>query len=103
MKKLIATILTLALILSLAACGAPASPSASSTPAAPGSSGPSEPVTPSTPAEDENVERAPFSIAALKGPTAMGLVQLMKRAGTLPPGQRQRSLTSSLWPAPRIR
>ncbi|MBE6962462.1 MAG: ABC transporter substrate-binding protein [Ruminococcaceae bacterium] len=86
MKKLIATILTLALILSLAACGAPASPSASSTPAAPGSSGPSEPVTPSTPAEDENVERAPFSIAALKGPTAMGLVQLMKRAGTAPAG-----------------
>ena len=86
MKKLIATILTLALILSLAACGAPASPSASSTPAAPGSSGPSEPVTPSTPAEDEKVERAPFSIAALKGPTAMGLVQLMKRAGTAPAG-----------------
>lgn len=91
MKKLIATILTLALILSLAACGAPASPSASSTPAAPGSSGPSEPVTPSAstpsaPAEDEKAERAPFSIAALKGPTAMGLVQLMKRAGTAPAG-----------------
>lgn len=85
MKKLIASILALTLILSLAACSTPASPSASSTPDTPNTSAPSEPVTPSTPAEEE-VERAPFSIAALKGPTAMGLVQLMKRSGTAPAG-----------------
>ena len=83
MKKIIATILTLALVLSLAACGsstATTTPS-TSTPATstPGTSTPADPA----PTEKEP-QRAAFSVAALKGPTAMGLVQLMKRSGTAP-------------------
>ena len=77
MKKFIASILSLALILSLIACSAPAAPG-TSTPADSGSS----PTASQAP--EEKVERAAFSIAALKGPTAMGLVQLMKRSGTAP-------------------
>ena len=85
MKKLTALLLTLAMSLSLAACGAkqeetPAqSAPAASTPAV------SAPVE-ETPAPETEPERAAFNIAALKGPTAMGLVQVMDRAdqGGLP-------------------
>ena len=85
MKKIIATILTLALVLSLAACGSSATtstPSAPSTPSTPADPAPSTPADPA-PTEKEE-QRAAFSVAALKGPTAMGLVQLMKRSGTAP-------------------
>lgn len=74
MKKIIATILTLALILSLAACGS----AATTTPST------STPADPAPTAKEEPAQRAAFSVAALKGPTAMGLVQLMKRSGTAP-------------------
>ena len=85
MKKIIATILTLALVLSLAACGS----STATTPSTPGSSTPATSTpgtsTPDDPAPaDKEEQRAAFSVAALKGPTAMGLVQLMKRSGTAP-------------------
>ena len=74
MKKIIATILTLALILRLAACG-------SSTATTPSTSTPADPA---PTAKEEPAQRAAFSVAALKGPTARGLVQLMKRSGTAP-------------------
>ena len=90
MKKIIATILTLALVLSLAACGSSATTSTPSAPSTPTTSTPSTPAdpAPSTPADpaptEKEEQRAAFSVAALKGPTAMGLVQLMKRSGTAP-------------------
>ena len=70
-KKLLALSLSLALTLSLAACGQKAEESAQ----------PEEPAQSEEPAEvPEAPEFAPasFKIAALKGPTAMGLVKLMK-------------------------
>ena len=73
-KKLLALGLSLALTLSLAACGQKAEkPAQTEEPAQ--SEEPAEvPETPEfTPAE--------FRIAALKGPTAMGLVELMSRSG----------------------
>ena len=71
-KKLLALGLSLAMVLSLAACGQKAA----------------EPEQPEEPAQTEEPEveapdgteadTAHFRIAALKGPTAMGLVKLMK-------------------------
>ncbi len=67
LKRLTALGLTLALSLTLTACGkkeeAPAAPA--------------EPPRQETPVEPAPAERASFEIAALKGPTAMGLVKLM--------------------------
>ena len=84
MKKLTALFLTLALSLSLTACGAKQDSPAQSAPAAsaPASSAPaaSAPAS-SVPAGEAEPERSGFSIAALKGPTAMGLVNLMARSG----------------------
>lgn len=93
MRKFIALVLTVIFVLSLAACGeggAPAgSGSAPAAPSAPESSSLPEPV-PSAPAPEP--ETAPSSaalektgktlrVAALKGPTAMGMVKLMEDAG----------------------
>ena len=83
MKKLTAFLLSLAMALSLAACGAKEeTPAASSSAAA--SSAPAASSASSTP--EAEPERAAFNIAALKGPTAMGLVQAMDKAdqGDLP-------------------
>lgn len=70
LKKLAALALAAAMTMSLAACGgesAPASPTSSS------------PAVSSAPAEE--TAGAYFSVAALKGPTAMGLVKLMEESG----------------------
>ena len=85
MKKITAFILSLAMALSLAACGAKKEEApAVSAPAAsvPAASAPVE----ETPAPETAPQRADFKIAALKGPTAMGLVSAMDRAdkGELP-------------------
>lgn len=78
MKKLTAILLTLALSLSLAACGAKEEPPAQSAPvsSAPAAASSVE----ETPAPESQPTREAFSIAALKGPTAMGLVQTMERS-----------------------
>lgn len=69
LKKLLALYLTLALIFSLAACGKK-------------EEGPSAPDDPAVETPDEpNASTAHFKIAALKGPTAMGLVRLMRDNG----------------------
>ena len=66
LKKLLALCLTLALVFSLAACGKK-------------EEGPSAPDDPAVETPDEpNASTAHFKIAALKGPTAMGLVRLMR-------------------------
>ena len=66
LKKLLALCLTLALVFSLAACGKK-------------EEGPSAPDDPAVETTDEpNASTAHFKIAALKGPTAMGLVRLMR-------------------------
>ena len=66
LKKLLALCLTLALVFSLAACGKK-------------EEGPSAPDDPAVETPDEpNTSTAHFKIAALKGPTAMGLVRLMR-------------------------
>ena len=84
MKKLTALVLTLAMALSLAACGAKEEAPAASAPAAsvPAASAPVEEV----PAPETEPQRADFRVAALKGPTAMGLVKAMDQAdqGELP-------------------
>ena len=84
MKKITAFILSMAMALSLAACGAKEEAPAASAPAAsvPAASAPVE----ETPAPETEPQRADFKIAALKGPTAMGLVKAMDRAdsGELP-------------------
>lgn len=76
-KKLIVLCLTAALILSLAACGtqasAPVSTESADTAAAPVEAVETEKV---------ETERTAFNIAALKGPTAMGLVKLMRDSDT---------------------
>ena len=78
MKKLTALVLTLAMALSLAACGAKEEAPAASAPAAsvPAASAPVEEV----PAPETEPQRADFRVAALKGPTAMGLVKAMDQA-----------------------
>ena len=66
LKKLLALCLTLALVFSLAACGKK-------------EEGPSAPDDPAVETADEpGTSTAHFKIAALKGPTAMGLVRLMR-------------------------
>ena len=80
MKKITALVLSLAMALSLAACGAKEEAPAASAPAAsvPAASASVE----ETPAPETEPQRADFKIAALKGPTAMGLVNAMDRADT---------------------
>lgn len=91
MKRTLALLLTLTLILSLAACGgAPASsvpqppaasPSSPSVPPAPEASRPasSGPETASSAGALEKTGKT-IRVAALKGPTAMGMVKLMEDA-----------------------
>lgn len=94
MRRFFALFLTLALVLSLGACGgntAPAAPSSS----APAPESSSQPEPSPAPASESAPEAAPSStapektgetvrVAALKGPTAMGMVKLMEdaKAGT---------------------
>ncbi len=85
-KKLLALCLALALVLSLAAC-AQTEPvqsdetTVSETPAVTEEvTATEEPAAAETPAATEEATTAAFSIAALKGPTAMGLVKLMKES-----------------------
>ena len=68
MKKLKISALLLVLVLSLTACGGSGGAAASSAPASSGSASASDAAA---------YEPASYSIAALKGPTAMGLVKLM--------------------------
>jgi hypothetical protein len=83
MKKGLALCLAMLLMLSVAACGEDkketpvTAPEQEQTeaPAAPGSNGPSKPEP--TPAG------VTLSVAALKGPTAMGLVQLVEQFGVV--------------------
>ena len=83
MKKITAFILSLAMALSLAACGAKeeSAPAAS----APAVSAPAASVE-EVPAPETAPTRSAFKVAALKGPTAMGLVSAMDSAdkGELP-------------------
>lgn len=87
MKKLIALTLVLMLCLTLSACGnsAPGSTPASSAPAS--SEAPSSAPASSAPeSEASQAASGPAEVAALKGPTAMGMVQLMEQeaAGDAP-------------------
>lgn len=96
MRRFFALFLTLALVLSLGACGGGAAPAAPSSSApAPESSSLPEPSSLPSPASESAPERASsgaapektgktLRVAALKGPTAMGMVKLMEdaRAGT---------------------
>ena len=92
LKKLLALLLTLLLVLSLAACAKPAEtpaepePAQTEAPAEPPDE-PETPAEPEAPAEEEQpaeaAEPAALSIAALKGPTAMGLVKLMQDGASL--------------------
>ncbi len=87
MKKLIALTLALMLCLTLSACGnsAPGSTPASSAPAS--SEAPSSSPASSMPeSEASQAASEPAEVAALKGPTAMGMVQLMEQeaAGDAP-------------------
>ena len=84
LKRFLALCLLFYLLLSLSACGEKKAPAVSSDPssrpesaepAPPGSSGPSKPVT------EDALNTIPLRAAALKGPTAMGLVQLIDRFG----------------------
>lgn len=81
MKRSLAALLAVMLLLSAAACGKQEAP------AAPGSSGPSEPVAEEAAKPEETVEEAPadtgvtMRVAAMTGPTGMGLVQLMDQFG----------------------
>lgn len=84
MKRMTAAVALLVMLLSLAGCGntpAPSSsaPAPSASAPAPGSSGPSEPEGGAS-SSAEAAEPASYKIAALKGPTAMGLVWLMDKA-----------------------
>jgi len=67
LKKWLCACLAVILVLGLTACGAK-----QEEPAAPGSSGPSEPESP---------EAVTLSVAAMTGPTGMGLVHLMDQFG----------------------
>ncbi len=90
MKKLFALVLALSMVLALGACGsAPASsattlPPASSSEPAPESPAPSESASqPETASSSAALEKTGVAVrvAALKGPTAMGMVKLMEDAG----------------------
>ena len=83
MKKFLSLCLAMALTLSLAACGGAADEPASETdepaveaPAEPGSDGPSEPVV-----EEPADTGVTMRVAAMTGPTGMGLVYLMDQFG----------------------
>jgi len=86
-KKSLAALLAVMLLLSLTACGG----AKQEEPAAPGSNGPSKPVTEeqSSPIEPEKEEPvAPdtgvtMRVAAMTGPTGMGLVSLMDQFGVV--------------------
>jgi len=86
-KKSLAALLAVMLLLSLTACGG----AKQEEPAAPGSNGPSKPVTEeqSSPIEPEKEEPvAPdtgvtMRVAAMTGPTGMGLVYLMDKFGVV--------------------
>lgn len=71
MKKLFVTILSLLLVLSMAACAPAGQPAL-----APEADAASIPTEGETPAASEQIA-APLNIAALKGPTGMGIVALM--------------------------
>ena len=79
--------LALVLALSLTACGTKGETPAASGPvsSAPAASS----AVSSVPAQEGEPERAAFSIAALKRPTAMGLVELMERSGMQPAEQTE--------------
>ena len=86
MKRFAALLFALVLVLSLGACSgekAPAVPSSPADPAVPEmSSSPVEPTPapePASPAAPEGTGKT-LRVAALKGPTAMGMVKLMKDA-----------------------
>ena len=73
-QKLTALALALALILALAACGAPAAEPPAATEA------PAEPTAESTPAAGEPAEAVTVRLAALTGPTAMGMAKIFSDA-----------------------
>ena len=77
MKNLLSLILAITLILSLAACGATPAPAAPET-SSPAPAVPEEP--PSSPALEKEKTETTVRVAALKGPTAMGMVKLMEEA-----------------------
>lgn len=78
MKKLTALILSAAMLLAFAAC-AQGGASSSAAPSGPASSEPAS-SEPAPSSEPQAAPKADISIAALKGPTAMGLVKLFDRA-----------------------
>ena len=73
-QKLTALALALALILALAACGAPAAEPPAATEA------PAEPTAESAPAAGEPAEAVTVRLAALTGPTAMGMAKIFSDA-----------------------
>ena len=73
-KKRSALALALALILALAACGAPAAEPPAATEA------PAEPTAESVPAAGEPAEAVTVRLAALTGPTAMGMAKIFSDA-----------------------
>ena len=77
MKKILSLLLAFSLALSLAACGGSASSAVSSTAV-------SEAASSAAASEEETAATEPLRIAGLKGPTTMGLVNLlsMEQAGT---------------------
>ena len=86
-KKILATLLAAVMLMSLAACGGTKQEAS----ADPGSDGPSEPVAQEqeTPAEPEKEEPAPpdtgvtMRVAAMTGPTGMGLTALLDQFGVV--------------------
>ena len=88
MKKLASLLLSAAMLLGLAACGGPASSTAASSEAASSeaasSAASSEAASSEAQAENTLSAAGPVRIAGLKGPTTMGLVNLlpMQEAGT---------------------
>ena len=73
-QKLTALALALALLLALAACGAPAAEPTAATEA------PAEPTAESAPAAGEPAEAVTVRLAALTGPTAMGMAKIFSDA-----------------------
>ena len=81
MKALKTLAFALALLLTLTACGGAITGGGGPAAVVPGGGAPAEapPEAPETPAEEDAVY--PLHIGALKGPTAMGLVEMMERRG----------------------